>query len=104
MSLLLRGVGNPSEPAPANPDFTSDVQTADTATAINFTGTNSGSPADTYLWNWGDGNLTSGAGEGASKSHTYAVQGTYTVSYSLTTFAAGTVTKTWTNYITITLA
>ena len=57
------------------------------ARACNFFGTGSTDPngdAITYLWNWGDNTATS---TGATPTHTFAADGTYTVTL--------TVTDTW---------
>jgi PKD repeat protein len=54
------------------------------ARACNFFGTGSSDPngdAITYLWNWGDNTAT---GTGATPSHTFAADGTYTVTLTVT--------------------
>ena len=54
------------------------------ARACNFFGSGSSDPngdAFTYLWNWGDNTAT---GTGVTPSHTYAVDGTYTVTLAAT--------------------
>ncbi|MEO8425415.1 MAG: PKD domain-containing protein, partial [Actinomycetota bacterium] len=64
------------------------------ARACNFFGTGSSDPngdAITYVWNWGDLTATS---TGATPSHTYAANGTYTVTL--------TVTDAWGKFASIT--
>lgn len=99
MSQQAAGADLPDLPAP---DFSAEQTEYVGEANVDFIGTNGGGPASSYRWSWGDnGEDTTGSGEGAITSHYYAGSGEYTVSYTLYN-AAGSVTETKTDYITVT--
>ncbi len=83
---------SPTSPPVAN--FKADVTSSCTGT-INFTDLSTGGPTS-WLWNFGDG----GTATVKNPAHSYAANGTYTVSLTATN-AYGNNTMTKTNYVTV---
>jgi PKD repeat protein len=75
--------------------FTANVTTGGTPTAVQFTSTSTGS-ITTYYWSFGDGTTSAQA----NPSHTYTAPGKYTV-VLMVTGAAGSNQMTKTRYIDI---
>ena len=82
------------EPAPVA-DFFAFPITGVTPLTVDFTDTSSGN-ITSYAWDFGDGSTSSVA----SPSHTYAAEGQYTVSLTVTS-AGGTSTRDRLNYVTV---
>jgi len=76
--------------------FTSNKQTGTAPLTVKFTDTSTGSPTS-WLWSFGDGNLSILQ----SPSFTYSAAGTYTVKLTVTNYL-GTDVESKTGYITVT--
>ena len=76
-----------SGPIPVTANFTYEADTTDYK-KVRFTNTSLN--ADSYSWDFGDGNMSSDA----SPTHTYTADGTYTVSMTASNTQGGTDTKT----------
>jgi len=76
--------------------FTATPRTGSTATVFYFTSTSTNNPTN-YYWTFGDGTF---AVDVAAPTHTYAANGSYTVSLTASN-ASGSNTKTENNFITI---
>lgn len=94
------GIGDPYS-AGVTANFTSNVSNLCTSpsgvTFLNSTLT--GNPLTTYIWDFGDG----GTSTQTNPSHTYASNGTYTVSLIANGNGCGTDTIVQSNYVTIAL-
>lgn len=83
-----------TEPAPIA-DFSSNITTGDKELSVSFTDKTTGD-ASSWSWNFGD----SGTSTEQNPVHTYTIEGTYTVSLSVTG-AGGSDNETKTDYITV---
>lgn len=78
-------------------DFSATPTTGSRPLSVSFTNLSQG--ADSYLWDFGDGNTSTST----NPTHSYTSVGTYTVSLEATN-EAGDTTETKINYITTTVA
>lgn len=81
--------------APPVADFSGTPTSGDRTLTVNFTDASTNTPTS-WAWTFGDG----GTSTSQNPSHNYTAAGTYTVALTATN-AAGSDTKTRTNYITV---
>ncbi len=80
-------------------DFTATTKVGIAPLVVSFTDASIGSSISSLLWDFGDGQTATSAA-GATVSHTYAANGTYTVSLTASG-EAGTSSETKWDYITL---
>ncbi len=88
--------GPPPPPAPPVASFDIDIPTGNAPLTVGFTDTSTGT-VSTWLWDFGDGTISSGQ----NASHTFMTPGQYSVSLTVTN-AGGSDTTVCTNCITVT--
>lgn len=89
------GGGEFTVPVAPVADFSGTPTSGDRTLAVTFTDASTNTPTS-WAWTFGDG----GTSTAQNPSHNYTVAGTYTVALTATN-AAGSDTKTRTNYITV---
>ncbi len=90
--FIVTGTGPPPPPPPPVAAFTASLQTGDAPLKVNLADTSTGGPTD-WLWDFGDGATSTAQAPG---SHTYAAEGTYTLSLTVNNAIgpASTATRT----------